>query len=1642
MKKRALCWLLVLVMVASLLPASALAILRPVEEYVSAGTNWQNTTDYQAAANQGNDKTLYYKDGDNYYPVTWNSNQQLYTISGTNSTNWTPRAVASGTYFYNVNSDKVTFSQVSTKWGYVYYPSEVEFKDLTSDDMSLHEDYWYWVTEYYVKANDVTVDGGYSHLMLVNYGTVLPTSYFAWAYYFTDGRFNSLAGQKSHIDNHSRGVTERNVPKDSYSDYYKSNSVKHTTIGGDTKYQYTWAASNKHIGLDTYLRTYAPNSLWYNNGGTQLGSTVYDTDGANDASNQTAWTGALYVANGTGTTVLTANGNTISTANSAINGDTIYSGDLYILKTNYLPQPSEAPTIVTTQTGEDGTYTDKTLTANGDAYDVTLYAYTTGNEYVTDTQTTTPVVDPMDIVMVIDQSGSMATQDMGDVYSPAATPSGGWTVEAATGGKQYYFSPDGGSNYYPVYASSGYVYEKTQAAVTASDMLGDGDDAISLGVNGAPTYYNIKTDYFVMDNGELHRLYLITAGLFLQYGLYPYIYKDNGDAFTTKARWEGNNYWVAVFDPWDGSDLRDNGTWNMLAGNNGNGSSARFSFVNTNGQAIGGSDSNADSARLSYSWFNSSAKISNLYKLSDTKVANALYYVDAMGNKQQFSTTAQYADDVVYTGTLYEGSGTSRVEALKTAVTQFTETVQQNAETFGVDHRMAFVGFAGNKIPAYSMGSDATTVGSNGLADYTNTGLYESSGFENYEKITGYEATTDQYINRHYYQLVSGSYVPVRYINGTWYRIDLTTGARTATSYSSSNWYKAIYEGKGTSLSAADYQSALMSVNDSGSVNSQITSTIGQFAANGGTYTSYGMTMAEQLFNAVPENDRKAANSEGETVDRQRVIIVFTDGEPGGSGYEESIAGEALVSGNLAKTEQDALVYTVGLFKGTPSAQVSDFMQKLSSEYVMNITPIYGGPDNSNYSLGSLNPNKTYYYKNETTGKYYAVTTEYGDGNSLGWWIYNGSANGTTTSYTLTTPRRSTGAGTTVFYNAKGSSVNGEDVVTGTTYYTSDGDKIVYEYRWFDSDRSIKNPFINEAGHSTDAGETRVQFYELSGAVANTDEVSYYMTASNATDLNSVFAQIAGTIVKEEVTVTNGSDYNEDTMYVMDEISADFDLPAGITNTPDGNHVTVYADKPTAWATDENGKRYPTAFETSTTPLREGTRAQIEAYEADVSVSWEGKKLSVDYFDFGRKYMQETNGDAARIRVVIDGITPNKPGTLYSNTAQSGLYYTDRDEDGNKLTSTLVEAFPRPTAVIPGYTVTWVDDTGSNMETPYDQDTNLIKGRVPAYDGSEPTKESVTTEESVTTYKFDGWSTTQGGALAIPATRDAETDVVTSYGTFPAVVNSDVTYYAHFASETSYFYTATWYNGETKLYTQEKLSNGDVPTYGGAVPTKNADDDYTYFFAGWHAGSRYNATDSLPYQASYSAEDLANYGVLTQLPAINGADVTYYAVFAPVKIPTRNIVLDFGAKALIQPDTVTGYDAMYTPGGDFSLEKADGASMGSFYFTPKSNRNSQYNPTSDLFNLTGFAEVNTGIYYEDGAQTKVNIIPAGSVYFDEDIKDTVVDVSGLDGSAVGNDSAIQANTSIENSAKGQYTIKFKGTGIDVYCTTYNMASGG
>lgn len=131
------------------------------------------------------------------------------------------------------------------------------------------------------------------------------------------------------------------------------------------------------------------------------------------------------------------------------------------------------------------------------------------------------------------------------------------------------------------------------------------------------------------------------------------------------------------------------------------------------------------------------------------------------------------------------------------------------------------------------------------------------------------------------------------------------------------------------------YDDALIPVtmgqDGSGYVDPVFTKAVDNLGASGETYISYGMLMANRIFEENPLTELD------EDVERQRVIVVFTDGKPGdSSGFDELESNAALAQSAISTEEYGAVVYTIGLYGEEIVDAESDqdyFMNGLSSNY-------------------------------------------------------------------------------------------------------------------------------------------------------------------------------------------------------------------------------------------------------------------------------------------------------------------------------------------------------------------------------------------------------------------------------------------------------------------------------------------------------------------------------------------------------------------------------------------------------------------------------------------------------------------------------------------------------------------------------------
>ena len=138
------------------------------------------------------------------------------------------------------------------------------------------------------------------------------------------------------------------------------------------------------------------------------------------------------------------------------------------------------------------------------------------------------------------------------------------------------------------------------------------------------------------------------------------------------------------------------------------------------------------------------------------------------------------------------------------------------------------------------------------------------------------------------------------------------------------------------------YGNAFQNMNTSTGVGN-VSASIEALSADGGTLTNLGLEMGNGIFDANPI-------AEGEK--RNRVVIVFSDGVPGWSGYDSDTANSAITQAGTAKNTYGATVYTIGIFPGADATSAGNqngnetekanwFMQRVSSNTQYPQSPSY-----------------------------------------------------------------------------------------------------------------------------------------------------------------------------------------------------------------------------------------------------------------------------------------------------------------------------------------------------------------------------------------------------------------------------------------------------------------------------------------------------------------------------------------------------------------------------------------------------------------------------------------------------------------------------------------------------------------------------
>lgn len=445
------------------------------------------------------------------------------------------------------------------------------------------------------------------------------------------------------------------------------------------------------------------------------------------------------------------------------------------------------------QDPDDGLYMSKSISKTRQnttdvRYKIRLESYATGQ---TTTSTVTKSV-PCDIVLVLDQSGSMANNMKKVKYTDTAFSDSQTNAGVYEGYSDNLFvlvkDSEGNVKHVPI------TVERT---ITGTEYVSV-DETTNNG------WYN---------NGN---------------NIGNYYYK-NGDDYkrivSVSRSWSGNNRtYTYTYTLEDGTFYKSTGTYTTVV------------FYQKN-----------DTYSYTYS-----------YKEAGE---NTPAPITIKGNNSTIPTKTNNSAffDGTTDGKLYYSQSTSdgnerKLAALQTAVRGFVASVKNDATQNNVNHNIAVVGFAS-----------------------------ETSTYKNTEILTGVEIKQGSWASNE-----NNAYFPKNYV----------------------------MEGEQYNPNGKAYQTAagnaLQSVREEAGSTS-ISNAIDALTAYGGTQTDHGMAMASDIF-ANQTQERKNEYASGK---RNKVVVLFTDGVPTGSGstWKNDVANSAIDKAKSLKGD-NTTIYTIGIFDG------------------------------------------------------------------------------------------------------------------------------------------------------------------------------------------------------------------------------------------------------------------------------------------------------------------------------------------------------------------------------------------------------------------------------------------------------------------------------------------------------------------------------------------------------------------------------------------------------------------------------------------------------------------------------------------------------------------------------------------------------
>ena len=530
-----------------------------------------------------------------------------------------------------------------------------------------------------------------------------------------------------------------------------------------------------------------------------------------------------------------------------------------------------------------------TDTLDDDVYSLRLEAYSTKDTTVKKPEDSTP----LDIVMVLDQSGTMTTPDVFTGNYNEITDTTTFSVNDAVG---KYIKV--GDKYYEV---------KSRQGQYAYDSAGTGPWTVTDAGNGSHYYYDSTSDkYYLVEKktGTLDYTKAYPAGMYLDDWI-----------LHSSTRWSLNTYWTRknAGDFFVYNKEYDNAFYLIIreSGHTGISSSDRyyddefFYFPDYDPKLT---ESNIDNyVRHSTGWTSTADPANDDYSNSTIKHVTVPVQGGSLSPEKAYIKRNGLfdTDDVIdntqsLTVPLYKHQSTTGYNRVGYTIdgifNQLGRTITidpdvqdvYSGELFvkGDGYELYYEDDNGNPVPISNYGVKTTTEPAFSGTLYTR---------DNITRLEAQELAANNFAE----QIAAN-------IGDRNYRIAVVGNANSGTIYS------------------GDQNAANAFVTDSAEVETAITALTN--ATANGTLLSDGLGKAAEIFQANPLDSADA---------RKRIVIVFGDEDTWTSAQTNDAS--IRTSDATLKDTYNSTVYTIGLFDGAPNSTTETFMSQLSSEYFFSV---------------------------------------------------------------------------------------------------------------------------------------------------------------------------------------------------------------------------------------------------------------------------------------------------------------------------------------------------------------------------------------------------------------------------------------------------------------------------------------------------------------------------------------------------------------------------------------------------------------------------------------------------------------------------------------------------------------------------------